>query len=882
VRRVFRARTYRPDAEADVREEIQAHLELKVEELVASGLPEDEARAEAERCFGDVGRVRSETTALARSRNRRRRLADWIDTLRQDLRYGLRVLRRAPGFTTVTVLILALGIGVNTALFSTLKAVLLDPLPLPEAEELVFVWERNAEVPMFPASFANYSDWRQENRTFEEMGAYITRPVNVTDLEDPVQLRGALVTASLFRVLGMETALGRIFTPEEDEEGRAVAVLSHELWRARYAGDASLVGNAIHLNGEPYTVVGVMPPELQLPDAWVGEPVSVWTPLPFGSAFEPRASHSYQVLARLREGVSLEGARADMDRLALQLAEAYPDANTGAGIRVERVHEILFGEVGGQILLVLGAAGLVLLIACGNVASMYLARATGRQTEMAVRSALGASGRRVSRQLLTESGLLAAAGGIVGVLMSIWSLDALRSLTPSSIPRAQNIHVDGWVLLFALGAAVATGLLFGLAPALSASRTRLAAALREGRRGSGRGGGRSQAQAAFMMVQFALSLVLANAALLLMQSYVNLRATDTGVASDNILTMAISLRGRQYSDFRERTAFYGQLLPRLESLPGVTSVGAATSLPLQGGSNTRALTEEEWPDLPMDEGHLVDFDMVAGEYFESLGIPLLAGRHLREGEDDSRDDVRILVNRAAAQALWPGEDPLGKRITFSDDVPDWMTVVGVVGDTRQRSLAVEPSPQVYFLYSLLPTGQMFLTLRAEAEAALLARSAQQEITRIDPLQAVSRVRTMQDIVGEQLSQREFYTTLIGAFSLLALLLAAAGVYGVISYHVARRTHEIGVRLALGAEPRTVFGIEVGQAVRVAGFGLALGGVGVLATTRVIRRLLHGVEALDLPTLTGGVALLLLVALVAASAPALRATRVSPVEALRAE
>jgi putative ABC transport system permease protein len=882
MKRFFRVRDFHPDPDRDVSEEIRTHLELKTEELMVGGLSKEEAWAEAKRCFGDVGRIQAETSALALSRERMTRLRDRLDTLRQDLRYGIRVLRRAPGFTAVTVFILALGIGVNTTLFSVFKGIFLDPLPLPEAEELVFVWERNAELPLFPASFANYRDWREENRTFEEMGAFLARPVNLTDQEDPVQLRGVMVTASLFQALGVEAALGRTFSPEEGEDGATVVVLGHDLWRSRYGGDPQLLGAAIQINGDPYTVLGVMPRAFQLPDAWAQEPVEIWTPLPFGSAFEPRHSHSYQVLGRLRDGVSLETAREDLDRVAAQLADAYPETNAGAGIRAEEVHGVLFGEVGSQILIVLAAAGLVLLIACGNIASLYLARAAGRRTEMAVRSALGAGRGRVMRQLLTESALVSLAGGVTGVLLAYWSLGAVRSLLPASLPRTGNIRVDGWALLFALGASALTGLLFGLAPAISASKARLSEALRAGRREGGRGGDHSKVQNAFIVSQLALSLVLANAALLLFQSYGNLRTTDPGFRADNVLTITLSLRGGQYRDFGERTAFYEQLLPRLAAVPGVTTVGGTTSLPLQGGSNIRAITDDQWPNVPANHGWLVDFDQVTGDYFQTMGIPLLAGRHLREGEDDSDENSGILVNQASAQALWPGEDPLGKRLSFSDDPPRWMTVVGVVGDTRQWSLAMDPNPEVYFLYSALPTGRMSLALRTEGEPERFAGAVQEEIRHVDPLQAISGVRTMEEIVQGHLSRREFYTTLIGGFSALALLLAAAGIYGVISFFVARRTHEIGIRLALGAGREGILTLVVRRVVWMAILGLGLGLVGVVASTRVVRGLLHGVRPLDPPTLAGGAGFLLAVGLLAASLPAFKASRVSPATALRDE
>lgn len=882
-KRTFRTRDFAPDADADVREEIEAHLAMKADELRSQGMSEEQARAEAARCFGEPEEVRAAATQHARSFHRRRWISGNLAILVQDLRYGARVLRRSPGFTAVTVLLLGLGIGATTAIFSVFRAVFLDPLPLPEADRLVFLWERTPEVPLFPASFANYNDWREQNRSFDEMGAYLARAVNLTDRGDPVQLRGALVTSSIFPTLGVTPALGRTITQEEDESGARVAVLGHEIWSTRYGSDPDLVGQTIELNGEPYLVVGIMPSGFLLPDAWAREPVAVWTPLPFGTHFEPRGSHSFQVLGRLSGSTSLETARADMDRVAAQLREAYPEDNEGAGIRIEPVHDVLFGEAGSQVLVVLAAAALVLLIACGNVASLYLARSLGRRAEMAVRQSLGAGRGRIVRQLLSESALLALAGAGMGLVLCVWTMGGIQRLIPGTFPRTGNIRVDASVLGFALAAAAFTALLFGPVPALVSSRADLTGPLKTGGRGAGSGaGGRSRAQATFLVGQLALGLILANAALLLLQSYGRLGRTELGFRTDNVLTMSLTLRGRGYSRFPERAAFYAELFPRLKALPGVTRVGASTSLPLQGGGNLRVITEGQWPDLPAHQGPLVDFDQVSGDYFEALGVPLLSGRFLLEGVDDVHASQGVLVNRAAARLLWPDEDPLGQRLSLSDSPPSWMTVVGVVGDSRQWGLELEPNPELYLPYSLLPTGQMFLTLATRGEPLALIGGVRREIAAVDPAQAVSRIRTMEEIVGEQLSRREFYTVLIASFSLLALILAAVGSYGVISYFVAGRRHEIGIRIALGAANAGVVHLVARRTFLLTVAGVLLGFLGVLGSGRLLRGLLYGVAPLDPGALLGGGACLLAVSTLAAVLPALRATRVPPATAFRGE
>jgi len=883
MRRTFRTGDFQPDPERDFHEEIGFHMEMKVEELMAEGYSQEEAVKEAERRFGDRERIQGEATREEARRQRRGRVGDRLDTLRQDLRFGIRTLLRAPGMTLLTILILALGIGANTAIFSVLKAVFLQPLPYSQAEELTFVWNRNIRTGgRGPSCFPDFLDWREQNQTFEAMGAFGGTNVNLTGGEEPVRIRAAHATAGVFDVLEVSPALGRTFLPEEDLSGRRVVILSNSLWVEHYDGDQEIVGKTVQIDGGGYTVIGVMPEGFVHPTPWgLTDPFLAWIPLRDDPFVERRNSYSYQVLARLRDGVPLGRAQEDLDRIAIQLEEAYPDTNENNRAWLVPLHFLLYGQAGSMIFLVLLAAGLVLLIACGNIAGFLLARAAGRQTEMAVRASLGAGRGRIVRQLLTESLLLAVAGGATAVLLATWSLGALKALIPSTLPRTTDIRLDSGVLLFALVLALATGVLFGLAPALAASRTRLTEALKEGGRSGDRGGKRLRTQNAFVVAQIALSLSLANAGLLLIQSYASLRGADQGFDGERTLTMALSLGGERYDEAQERQVFLGQLLPRLDAIPGVRSVGLTSKLPLRGGTNGPTVTEDQFAEDPTTEGILTEITSIEGDYFASMGIPLLAGRILTPQDADTVAP-KVVINEAAASRFWPDQDPLGKRFGFGGDAPHWLTVVGVVGNVRQWGPGSTPRAELYWHYMQNPRSRMLITLNAEGVPRELVRTVRAAVLAVDPLQPVSEIQTMGEILASDLSGREFYTLLVGLFSVLAVLLAAAGIYGVISYFVAQRTHEMGIRLALGAGRRGLVTLVLRRALKIVFKGLLFGLGGVWVTTRIISGLLFGVRPLDLPTLLGGISLLLLVGVTAALLPSIRGTRLSPVAALRSE
>jgi predicted permease len=583
----------------------------------------------------------------------------------------------------------------------------------------------------------------------------------------------------------------------------------------------------------------------------------------------------------MNDGITLEVAQEDMRAVSSHLAEAYPESNAGQHAWVVPLHQAMYGDVGLQVILVFGAAGLVLLIACGNVAGLQLARARARRTELAVRTAMGAGRGRVARQLLTESTLLALAGGVAGVALAVGGLSVLRSLIPPTIPRVEDIAVDGPVLFFALGLSLFTGVFFGLAPALTASRTNLADSLKDGSVRGVLGGRRDKLRTAFVTVQFALCLMLLNGGFLLVRSYMLLRGSELGFDSERVLTMAVSLGQDRFETATEQAGFIDDVLASLRSLPGVEAVGASSKLPLLGGTNSTGRAEHQEPAVRPNDGTLIEVSSVLGDYHEAMGIPLLAGRRLTPA-DTLAAEANILINRAMAERLWPDEDPLGKRMTFTENPPRWRTVVGLVGDTRQWGLEYGARPEMYYHYTHRATQRVYLTLRTETDPATLAAGARARILTVDPDQPVSEVRTMAQIVGGALEAREFFTLMTGLFALVALMLASAGIYGVVSYQFQQRSHEMGVRIAMGATRNSVLGMVLGRGLKLAGYGLMLGVAGALASGRVVTSFLWGVGAFDLPTLTSTGLVLVGVALLGSIVPAVRATRVSPVEALRTD
>jgi len=878
--------------------ELATHLDTLYRDATASGMSDEEAQRFVIERLGQPEEVVEDLLISARfkpaSRTTltreevematRKKGGAWIffGDLLHDTRYAWRSLKMSPGVTLLTILILALGIGSTTAIFSILKSVFLEPLLHPESHELVFLWNTNTRRGGFgPASYPDFLDWRESNQTLESVGAFGGTNLNLTEGDEPIRIRAAHVTASVFDVLGISPALGRTFLPEEDLSGLPVVVLSHTLWKGRYGARQDLLGNTIQINGASHAVIGIMPEGFLHPTPWgFNDPYLAWIPIREDRWTQNRNSHSYQILARLRDGVPLGMAQEDMRQVALRMEETYPDTNEEKGVRVVPLHLLLFGDAGSRIFLVLLAAGAVLLIACGNIAGLQIARAASRRTEIAVRASLGASRRRVMKQLLTESLLLSLAGGFAALILAYWSLGAIKAFLPPILPRTESIGLDGGVLGFAVLVSLATGVLFGLTPALAASRTQLTDALKEiepvGRKGRRRFGARNT----FVIAQFALSLILANAGLLLIRSYATLCDVDQGFDRRHTLTMALSLGGDRYDEQDEWKAFYDELIPRIEAVPGVRHAAAVSKLPLRGGTNGRVLTEDEIATEGEHDGTLMEISTVVGDYFESMGIPLLAGRSLHPEDTDSTNPG-VVINAAAATLLWPDEDPLGKRYAFGG-TPPWLTVVGVVDNVRQAGPERGVRAETYGDFSMRARARMYLTIMASGDPAALIRPVRAAVLSVDPQQPVSEIRTMGQILAADMSGREFYTMLIGMFSALALLLSAAGIYGVISYFVVRRTRELGIRIALGAGQRGLVNLVVRRALWIVGVGLIAGVVGIFGSTRIIANLLYGVEPLDLISIFGGIGFLLVVGLAAALIPAFRTTRISPLMALRAE
>lgn len=797
-----------------------------------------------------------------------------------DFGLAVRALRRRPGFSLTILVTLALGVGATTALFGVFRTVFLEPIDLPGSSELVFVMEEGSFGCCGPASGPDYVDWRERHRSFAELAALNPGYFTLTGLAEPERVYGTHVTASAFELLGVAPLLGRALLPE-DQEAPGVVVLSHRLWQTQLGGRADILGSSLELNGTSYTVVGVMPEGFDVPSPWSQMGAHrVFLPFQNERFGGNRSSHSFPVLARMAPGVSKETAQSDMERVSRDLAAEHPQNHGDRKAKLFTVHESLFGNAGRQLGLILGAAGLVLLIACGNVAGLLLARAAGRESEMAVRAALGASRRALVRLLFSESLVLAVVGGAGGILFAYLTVDGLKAVLPPTMPRVDQVQVDGWALVFALGASAFTALVFGMIPALLASRTNLAAGVKEGGYAT-LAPGKERLRDAFIVGQIALGLVLANGAALLVRSYATLRAQDFGFQAEGVLTLALNPAGPRYEDELAQVTFYDQVLQRVGAVPGVLSAGTVSRLPLFGGSNGHVWVEGMPPRQNSGEGPLVEVTSVTGDYFDAMGIPLLRGRLLLP-EDSASEAPGVVINERFAEQGWPGEDPLGKRFTFNDEDPTWITVVGVVGDIRQWGPEQAPLAQLYAPFTRGWSTSGYLTVRTAGEPAALTSQVRTAILAVDPTLPPSDVRTMSDRVDRTFAQRRFYTTLIGLFAVAALFLAAAGVYGTVSYFVTRRVRELGIRMALGAGGTGIMGLVVRRGIRLAVWGVIIGLAGVWASTSVVEGLVYGIDAVDPLTLAAGCLALGLVAVGASAIPAARAVRVPPVLALRSE
>jgi predicted permease len=867
-------RLNRGRAETELAEEIRAHLELETEQNIEAGMSPEEARFAALRAFGNVTLSKEDSRTMWGLR--------WLETLWQDVRFGVRTLVKSPMFTVVAVIALALGIGANSAIFSVVNAVLLRPLPYKDADRLVAVWEKgNADAfPLNSVSAANFMDWRDQNRVFEGMAAIGRASFNLTGVGEPERVEGRRVSANLFRLLGVEPQLGRVFLPEEDapDAGRVV-ILSHGLWQRRFGSDPDIAGKALTLNGQSYTVVGVMPQDFRFPSRHD----EMWVPIAFSSQEAAnRGSNNYEVLGRMRLGVSQEQAQAEMNSIAARLRQQYPDVVKSDATVIVSLHEQLVGDIKPALLVLLGAVGFVLLVACANVANLLLARAASRQKEMALRVALGAGRLRLIRQFLTESMLLAVLGGSVGLLLSLWGVNLLKAFIPENISQVRAIAPDVRVLGFTLLVSLLTGLIFGLVPSAQASRLNLNEILKDGGRdsASGRGGGR--VRSILVVAEVAVSLVLLVGAGLLINSFLRLRNSDPGYRTENLLTMSVVLPQQKYPDHARRTAFFAELISRVKALPGVRSAAVTDWLPLTMTGGSFGVSVEGRPDPGPDQRPDVVTRVVSPEYFSTMGIRLLRGRQFDEGQDRADATPVVVISETTARRLWPGEDPLGKRLQPGNPDPSgWMEVVGVVNDVRQFDLTAEPRLQMYLPYVqfewFVPRQ---LVLKTAVEPSSLTAAVRSAVWEVDKEQPVSDIRTMEEVLSESIARQRFSTMLLGIFAALALALAAVGIYGVMSYAVAQRTREIGIRMALGAQAGSVVRLVVGQGLKLVSAGVLLGLAGSLLLTRLMSSLLFGVSATDPLTLFTISLVLVGVALLASYIPARRAAKVDPLIALR--
>ncbi len=813
----------------------------------------------------------------------------FLDGVARDLRFSLRQLARQPGFTLLVVITLAIGIGANAAIFSVLKGLILQPLPYPQPDRVVAIWETPVGERYYqPFSSPDYFDMREQNGSFEEFGLYRLDWVNLAGEGEAVRVPGVRCTASVLRALGVSPALGRLFTDDEEIEGaHRVAILGAGLWRRRFGADPEIIGAPITTNGERFTIIGVMPEAYEFPRAWttVSHDPEIWIPIPLSRDEDLRGSHSYASIGRLGDGVSVETAEADLQAIAARLAEEHPDTNARVGVWIDPLMRRTLGGVRSFLLILLGVVGLVLLIACANVASMLLARSTTRANELAIRTSLGASCKRLVRQLMTESLLLSATGGLAAVLLAVWGVNAIKGLIPATVPRIQGIRIDGGVLLFSLVVTVAAGLAFGLVPALLSARSDPIQSLKEGRGSFAGGRTTNRFLRGLVTGQLATAFVLANAAALLIVSHLNVMSLPRGFDAERVLVAGLSVTGPEYEQTEQRVALWDRLLERIGALPGVEHAAATNKLPLRGGNNGEVLVEGETYD-PKAERPLVEFSYVTPDYFDAMGISLLSGRLLEDGDakvSTAGGDLVAVVNRTLADRYWPGESALGKRIRSNSNPPAWTArVVGVVENVRQWGLEYPPLREIYFPHSFELWPYTRLVVRASGDPLSLVPALRRAVREIDARLPLAGIRTMEDLVIDAAADRRFSMLLVGLFAGTALVLVTAGTYGMMSYCVSQRTHEIGVRVALGADRGKVMGLFLGQGLRLALLGAAIGLVGSLAASRLTGRLVFGISPLHPGFLIGGVLFMTAVALVAIAAPVLRATRVDPNQALRAE
>lgn len=806
-----------------------------------------------------------------------------METLLQDIRYALRVFAKQPGFTAIAMLTLALGIGANTTIFSVVNSILLKPLPYREPDRLAMVWMDNSRINVKEDwhSYPNYVDYRDNSQTFEDIAIFNNRSLNLTGDGEPERIVGAHGSANLFTVLGVEPLRGRTFTTEEEEQGKdLVVVLGYNLWQRRFAGDPDIVGKQISLNGVNREVIGVMPQGFNFPR----KETEMWVP-PGLTQQRRQARNSFwiQAIGRLKPNVTVPQAQADMATIAADIVARNPQSE-GYGVNIVSYHEQIVGNVKPALLVLLGAVAFVLLIACTNVANLLLSRAAARERETSIRMALGAGRGRLVRQFLTESALLALISGAVGVALAYWGLNALIALAPRDVPRLDQIGIDGRVLGFSLLISVVTAIVFGLVPALQASKPDLNESLKEGGRGSTTGVQGKRVRNALVIAEVAIALVLLIGAGLMIRSFLYLQQVNVGFNPDNLLTMRVQLSGTKYREGAAAVDFYQRLLQRIEGLPGIESAGAVTDIFLSQTPTSTNFSIEGRPDPPPNEMVEVPVDVATPGFFKAMGIQLIKGRFFEDRDGRDAPPV-VIINEKMARQFWPDEEPLGKRLKYGDQSSrdTWKEVIGVIADVRRTGFDHDVRPENYLPLAQEPTDGLALVIRtASAEPEKLAGTIRAAVADIDRDQPVFEIKTMDATLGDMRAQRRLNMILFAIFAVVALLLASVGIYGIISHSVTQRTHELGVRMALGARTVDVLGLVLRQGMGLSLAGIGIGLVAAFALTRVMASLLYGVSATDPITFVALAATLALVALAASYIPARRATKIDPIVSLRYE
>jgi predicted permease len=873
---------WRQSIAEQVEAELDFHIEMVTREMEAAGMDRASAHAEALRRFGDLTGVTSRCREIGARTEREMRRSEYLSELRQDVSYALRQLARAPLFTAIAILTLAVGIGATTAIFSVVQSVVLRPFSFEDPERVVFVVERWQEQDG-NVSAGNYVDWREASRSFQELAAIDFLNVTLADPEAPDRVLGAQVTANFFPMLGVAPQLGRTFTSEEDQPGNEfVVVLSHEMWTTRFAGNPAVLGRSILLNGRPYVIIGVMPPGF---DPMVAQE-QLWMPIAFTP--ERRAEHDGHylvVMGRLARGVSLEQANTEMVSITRGLAQRYPDDNAGRSARVTILQELILGNVRERLLVLLGAVGLVLLIACGNVSNLLLARGAARAKEIAIRGAIGAGRGRIMRQLLTESLVLSLLAALAGTTLAYGMIRGLLASAPDNIPRLDQTRVDWVVLAFALGIAVVSSVMFGLAPALRAAREHLNATLREG--GRGMGTARDWVRSSLVAAQVGLALTLLTGAGLLVRSAIHLSRVPRGFEMRGVVTARLALPAVSYQEPAKVVSAFEHVVERLAGSPGVRAAAAVSQAPLGPGGNSNGLVPEG---KPRSIEYAIDsrLRITSLDYLETMRIPLIAGRWFTE-QDVRGSELVMVVSETLARRAWPNESPIGKRISCCEGTPDdprWKTVIGVVGDVRSFGPTQDIVPEFYLPMRQVPPEAwewiqraMTIVARGDLGESATVSAMRGAVRELDPTLPLYSVSTMEEASRNAVAQERFNTILLTTLGALGLLLAAVGIYSVIAYFVSIRTHEIAVRMALGAKTRDVVMLLTWQGVRPVLAGVVLGVAGSVAATRLLRSSLYGVSAGDPFTLAGVILVLVTVGVLATLVPARRATAVQPASAL---